>query len=82
MPGESVIVLGPLALPTSDLDVTSAPAVQLFLDRARDAGADIPDDTQPALAELCRRLDGLPLALEIAAARKHDERRRDRREGR
>ena len=69
MPGESVVVLGPLAVPADDLDVASAPAVQLFLERARDAGADLTDVSQVAVAELCRRLDGLPLALEIAAAR-------------
>src|SRR5690606_33623329 len=43
------------------------PAVRLFLERARDAGAEI--EPTDAVAELCRRLDGVPLAIELAAAR-------------
>jgi predicted ATPase len=63
--GEAVVPLGPLELPTGDgLD---GAAIQLFLDRARDAGASI--TASPAVAELCRRLDGVPLALELAAVR-------------
>ena len=50
---------------TADLDNDS---VRLFLERARDAGATIADDQLEAVAVLCRRLDGLPLALELAAA--------------
>ena len=53
--GEHEVALAPL---------TGAPAVELFVARARDAD---PDD--PAVAELCARLDGLPLAIELAAAR-------------
>ncbi|HEX5617530.1 MAG TPA: BTAD domain-containing putative transcriptional regulator [Solirubrobacteraceae bacterium] len=53
--GEREIPLAPLA---------GEPAVELFVARARDAA---PDD--PAVAELCARLDGLPLAIELAAAR-------------
>ena len=53
--GEREVPLAPLA---------GEPAVELFIARARDAA---PDD--PAVAELCARLDGLPLAIELAAAR-------------
>jgi predicted ATPase len=65
IPGEAVVPLGPLPLPpVGDLD---GPAVQLFLERALDAGASV--SATPAVVELCRRLDGIPLALELAAAR-------------
>jgi predicted ATPase/class 3 adenylate cyclase len=46
-------------------------AVELFADRARlaQAGFTITDDNAAAVAEICRRLDGMPLAIELAAAR-------------
>jgi predicted ATPase/class 3 adenylate cyclase len=70
-----------VVMPLAQLDVPAAgerdmvalervPAASLFLERARAADASFalaPDDA-PTVAELCRRLDGLPLALEIAAA--------------
>ncbi|MFO0745523.1 MAG: AAA family ATPase [Myxococcota bacterium] len=65
--GERVLVVPPL--PTDG--GPSCPAVALFLDRAARAGADVayaPSERQ-ALGDLVRRLDGLPLAIEIAAAR-------------
>jgi predicted ATPase/DNA-binding winged helix-turn-helix (wHTH) protein len=48
-----------------------APAVQLFAARARavDAHFELDDDNIGAVAQICRRLEGLPLALELAAAR-------------
>lgn len=64
LPEEHVVPLGPL--PTAGAD---AAAVRLFLDRlARTpTGAGIHDEA--ALTEVCRRLDGIPLALELAASR-------------
>ena len=50
---------------------SDSPAVNLFLDRARATGAALTLDEESAatIAAICRRLDGLPLALELAAAR-------------
>jgi predicted ATPase/DNA-binding CsgD family transcriptional regulator/TolA-binding protein len=58
------------ALPGAS-DVTSAPAVSLFIDRARRAKPDlvVNDDALAVIAEICKQLDGLPLAIELAAAR-------------
>ncbi|MFL5399148.1 MAG: DUF4062 domain-containing protein [Myxococcales bacterium] len=52
-------------------ELGSSPAVQLFVDRARAVryGFDMTADNAAAVAEICRRLDGLPLAIELAAAR-------------
>jgi predicted ATPase len=49
----------------------SSPAAELLTERARAAGAELPPDadTARAVADICRRLDGLPLAIELAAAR-------------
>ena len=64
--GEHVWQVRPL--PVSGL---GAPAVRLFLDRARaaDPAAAPQDSDVEAVAALCARLDGLPLAIELAAAR-------------
>jgi predicted ATPase/transcriptional regulator with XRE-family HTH domain len=63
----------PLALPdpAGQDTVPDSPAVQLFLDRAGAAGAELALDqaTTGAVAGICRRLDGIPLAIELAAAR-------------
>jgi len=74
VPGERVLRLAPLALPEGDGpgELRASPAVALLLARARAAGVEIGLDdatTAPALGALCRRLDGLPLAIELAAAR-------------
>ena len=68
--GERVYTVGPLQLPEREADIGRSPAVQLFIERARDAGAEpAPDpESMEAVAEICRRLDGLPLAIELAAA--------------
>ena len=62
--------VAPLALPSpADPDADESPAVQLFLDRADAAGVALAPDTAGTVAEICRRLDGIPLAIELAAAR-------------
>jgi predicted ATPase/class 3 adenylate cyclase len=66
--GEHVFVVAPMNAETAS---GAAPAVTLFLDRATAAGATI-DDTavnRTRIGALCTRLDGLPLAIELAAAR-------------
>src|SRR5690606_32490555 len=69
--GERVLVVDPLAVPGGALDLESSDAVRLFLDRAASAGASWPHSPEvlDQVGELCRRLDGLPLAIELAAAR-------------
>lgn len=69
-PGEYVVALGPLRASSSVGDEAS-PALELFIDRARSAGAtwlDVPAQ-RAAAAEIVQRLDGVPLAIELAAAR-------------
>jgi predicted ATPase len=72
--GEHELHVEPLPLPEVDADVgevVRSPAVQLFAERAREIRGDfeLGDDNGAAVAEICRRLDGLPLAIELAAAR-------------
>jgi predicted ATPase len=74
--GEQIFPVPPLALPDPQrmpsLEVlTQYEAIRLFLDRAQEHKADfsITNDNAPAIAEICVRLDGLPLAIELAAAR-------------
>lgn len=69
LPEESLVVLGPLGLPERGSNDIDHDAVGLFLERARDAGTDIDVAQLEQVVELCRRLDGVPLALELAAAR-------------
>ncbi|HET7487846.1 MAG TPA: LuxR C-terminal-related transcriptional regulator [Acidimicrobiales bacterium] len=70
--GETVWRLGPLAVPAvgaGAADVEAAAAVRLFCDRAGAAsgGFALTPEVAPAVTEICRRLDGVPLALELAA---------------
>ena len=70
--GEQTWPLGSLAIPDgSDTDVLVSDAVRLFVDRAQAArpGFTLTDANATSVGEICRRLDGIPLALELAAAR-------------
>jgi predicted ATPase/DNA-binding winged helix-turn-helix (wHTH) protein len=74
--GEQVYALGSLGLPSADVvhdpaTIESSESVALFVDRARRVKTDFDLSGENALvvAEICRRLDGIPLAIELAAAR-------------
>ena len=71
--GEVEYVVRPLGLPVDDTvaGVEASPAGALFLARARAVGRlhDLDAPTARDVARLCRRLDGLPLAIELAASR-------------
>ena len=73
--GEHEFAVEPLALPPSTVEAAAElvryDAVALFVERARavDAGFALDAGNARAVAEICARLDGLPLALELAAAR-------------
>ncbi|HEX2033749.1 MAG TPA: BTAD domain-containing putative transcriptional regulator [Chloroflexota bacterium] len=76
VPGELAWPLPPLGLPPAERQATpeqlaASEAVQLFVERARltRPGFALTAQNAPAVAEACRRVDGLPLALELAAAR-------------
>jgi predicted ATPase/DNA-binding winged helix-turn-helix (wHTH) protein len=75
VPGEHVWSVEPLSTASADDDAdpepTGIPAVALFVERARAADPSfvLDDTTAPVVVEICRRLDGIPLAIELAAAR-------------
>ncbi|MGW8816232.1 LuxR C-terminal-related transcriptional regulator [Gordonia terrae] len=81
VPGEHVVTVAPLAVPVTDgLDadhkyepgaIRDVESVQLFLDRARSHNSAfvLDDDNAAAIAQLCAQLEGLPLAIELAANR-------------
>ena len=72
--GEALWLVEPLALPEEDAspgEIESSPAVQLLRDRAGAVRRDLAVDahTLSTMARVCRSLDGMPLAIELAAAR-------------
>ncbi|GIF98640.1 hypothetical protein Cci01nite_37340 [Catellatospora citrea] len=72
--GEALWAVAPSALPAPDAtpgEIESAPAVRLLRDRAGAVCQDLTTDaaTSATLARVCRALDGMPLAIELAAAR-------------
>ena len=74
--GEDVYRLAPLASPVEPAGLSASealqyPAIQLFAERAAARCSDFAlcDDNAPMVGEICRRLDGIPLAIGLAAAR-------------
>jgi predicted ATPase/DNA-binding winged helix-turn-helix (wHTH) protein len=74
--GEAVYRLPPLETPPASAELTAAevaafPAVQLFIDRAAsgDGTFELSDADAPIVGEICRKLDGMALAIELAAGR-------------
>ncbi|MFK4089820.1 ATP-binding protein [Kribbella sp. NPDC020789] len=68
VPGENVYVVPPLALPPDEDQAEMSAAVRMFVDRARARGYD-PTGQLDQVTRVVRRLDGMPLAIELAAAR-------------
>ncbi|RKE12273.1 AfsR/SARP family transcriptional regulator [Catellatospora citrea] len=71
-PGELIQPIAPLPVPGDETpDAAGSASVRLFADRARAVrpGLDLTGQNLAHVAEVCRRLDGLPLAIELAAAR-------------
>ncbi|KXX62405.1 protein kinase domain-containing protein [Rhodococcus sp. LB1] len=76
IPGEAVLRVAPLTVPSTDRQpalkgLPRYDAVTLFAERAATAVPDfeLTEDNKDAVAKICHRLDGLPLAIELAAAR-------------
>ena len=74
VPGEVSFRVPSLEVPADRDDprrIATLPSVRLFLDRVRDVrpGFTLDDGSAASVGEICRRLDGIPLALELAAAR-------------
>ncbi|MFW9868337.1 MAG: DUF4062 domain-containing protein [Candidatus Thorarchaeota archaeon] len=74
--GEKELIVPPLPVPDLECNnpaecIMEYPAVALFLERAQSVKPDfvLTNDNASSVAEICRRLDGLPLAIELAAAR-------------
>jgi predicted ATPase len=73
VPGERAIAVLPLSVPTADVHLEAlarSDAVRLFCDRALDVngGFVLSNDNAAAVTQLCRQLDGIPLAIELVAA--------------
>jgi len=72
VPGEAVFVVPPLGVPAEsadEADLALSPAVRLFVDRASAVRAGSGVAAAGTVGGICRALDGLPLAIELAAAR-------------
>ena len=75
VPGETVMTLAPLDVPPKECrsldEVGRFSSVELFVSRARASRPQfrLQEDNAEVVAEICRRLDGLPLAIELAAVR-------------
>jgi predicted ATPase/transcriptional regulator with XRE-family HTH domain len=72
--GEREVVVAPLAVPERDgsptpAEIEEVPAVRLFVERAATPAFALTPANAAAVAAICRRVDGLPLAIELAAAR-------------
>jgi predicted ATPase len=74
--GEQRFIVDPLASPAADANpsvatIATAPAVRLFVERTRAVSPSfaLTAENASAVAEICRRLDGLPLCIELAAGR-------------
>src|SRR5262249_46089073 len=72
--GERIIAVPSLGAPRADAapaDVAGSDSARLFVERAQSWGADleVTAENAAAIGEVCRRLDGVPLAIELAAAR-------------
>ena len=76
---ESVMRIQPLAVPDQTAQITAREAlmfsaVQLFVERANESTGDfnVKDENAADIARICQQLDGLPLAIELAAAQVHE----------
>lgn len=72
--GEKIYEVPPMPQPPPDAtphELSLYDSVVLFIERAKDVcpGWEITEDTAPAIAEICRQLEGIPLCIELAAAR-------------
>ena len=63
-PGEHLVPVGPL-----DASTSTSPATELFVRHATHLGAVVTEADRPAVQRICARLDGIPLAVELAASR-------------
>lgn len=71
MAGETTLQVPSLSVPAAPATLMRSEAARLFIDRVVAAQPDfeVTDESRTAIADVCRRLDGIPLAIELAAAR-------------